>query len=163
LPRAHAPKRLLLNYTDGSKFKHYVNIVLKQNLLKGVPSLFSNLSGLYTNPEKVKIIEELLLLHKESLNSTMCFYSLDKMHVSEETASSSEAQIEEMAKSTEEETDPTVYLWILAYLAQHYQKLNDLPTALRYIQEVFICFFIFWIILLVVYRPLSILLLCLSC
>jgi len=35
----------------------------------------------------------------------------------------------------EEEQDPTVYLWLLYFTAQHYYFLKDLDTSLKYINQ----------------------------
>ena len=37
--------------------------------------------------------------------------------------------------NSEEEQDPTVELWLLYFLAQHYYFLNDFPKALEYINK----------------------------
>lgn len=35
----------------------------------------------------------------------------------------------------EEEQDPTVYLWLLYYLSQHYLFINNYQEAFKYINE----------------------------
>jgi peptide alpha-N-acetyltransferase len=39
------------------------------------------------------------------------------------------------ADENEEEQDPTVYLWLLYYSAQHYLFIKNYPEAFKYINE----------------------------
>ena len=60
-PRSMLARRIPLNYASGDKFRNLVDKYLRHALHKGAPPLFVDLRSLYTQPEKAKIIEELLL------------------------------------------------------------------------------------------------------
>jgi tetratricopeptide (TPR) repeat protein len=59
----------------------------------------------------VKIIEEMLLSNLKSMDNNSTLINDD------------------------EEQDPTVYLWLLYFTAQHYYFLRDFDTALNYINQ----------------------------
>ncbi|KAK9721134.1 hypothetical protein K7432_003662, partial [Basidiobolus ranarum] len=108
-PRSNLLKRYPLSLVDGEQFKHQVDVYMQQQLRKGVPSLFVNLKDLYTDSEKVKIIEDLL----EGYMKTYL----------------------ECGKFTPEaaKEPPTAYLWGLFYLAQHFDRTQQSEKALEYI------------------------------
>ncbi|ORX89186.1 n-alpha-acetyltransferase 15, NatA auxiliary subunit-like protein [Basidiobolus meristosporus CBS 931.73] len=111
-PRSNLLKRYPLSLVNGEQFKQQVAIYLQQQLRKGVPSLFVNLKDLYTNSEKVKIIEDLLEGYLKNYLET--------------------------GKFTEDREDkelPTAYLWTLYYLAQHYDRTQQIEKALEYIDK----------------------------
>jgi N-alpha-acetyltransferase 15/16, NatA auxiliary subunit len=84
-------------------------------LRKGVPSLFVNLKKLYVDPKKEMIIEKLVEEYLQNL----------KMHNTFTKSSSVGDEIEQ----------PTVYLWTLYLLAQHYDNKCDTIKALKLIDE----------------------------
>jgi len=51
----------------GNEFRLLVDKYLRQGLHKGVPPLFVDLRSLYKDPEKVDIIERLVLLYVDAL------------------------------------------------------------------------------------------------
>lgn len=114
-PRSQAPKRLPLNFTSGSAFRNLVDMYLRQALHKGVPPLFVDLRSLYKDPEKVKIMEELVLGYAECLQTKEQFSEEDSNTLPKEPA--------------------TALLWTLYYLAQHYDHLADHVKALDYINR----------------------------
>ncbi|CAH1778361.1 unnamed protein product [Owenia fusiformis] len=111
-PRASAPKRLPINFTSGSTFKKLVDTYLKKALIKGVPPLFVTLRSLYSDPEKVSIIEDLLLGYIDSLKSEEVFNKSDE---------------------ASEKQPPTTLLWTYFFIAQHYDQLGQTTVALQYI------------------------------
>jgi len=113
-PKALAPKRLLLNIVTGEQFRTEADRFLVNALRKGVPPLFRNLRSLYTDKEKVRILEELTLGYVESLQSCELFHPND--------------DAEEEGKES-----PTSLLWTYYYLAQHYDQLRNTAQALHYI------------------------------
>jgi hypothetical protein len=76
-----------------------------------------DLKEFYGDSDRVKIIEKHLLSMLESMKKNNTLNSADEK---------------------EEEQDPTVYLWILYYLAQHYLFIKNYPEAFKYINEAII-------------------------
>ncbi|KAK0183435.1 hypothetical protein PV327_001478 [Microctonus hyperodae] len=101
-PRALAPRRLQLNYASGEQFKKLVDQYLRRGLHKGIPPLFVNLRSLYTDKEKVEIIQSLVLEYKDALKSHGHFNDLEKDNPREPASA---------------------LLWTYYYLAQHYDYL----------------------------------------
>lgn len=110
--RSIPPRRLPLNYASGSKFKELVDKYLRRGLHKGVPPLFVDLRSLYVDPDKVRIIESLLLQYVDALNKVGRF-SVDDDDKTKEPASA--------------------LLWVYYFLAQHYDHLSVTDKALHYI------------------------------
>lgn len=110
-PRALAPRRLQLNYAVGDRFKTLVDQYLRRGLHKGVPPLFVNLRSLYSDKQKVEIIQSLVLEYKEALKAHGHFSNLDKIYKQQEPASA--------------------LLWTYYYLAQHYDYLGLTEKALN--------------------------------
>ncbi|XP_046394061.1 N-alpha-acetyltransferase 15, NatA auxiliary subunit [Ischnura elegans] len=111
-PRAQAPRRLPLNYATGEQFKLMVDKYLRRGLHKGVPPLFVDLRSLYKVPEKVEIIEQLLLQYVDSLKKFNRF---------------SEGDVEREPASA--------LLWVYYYCAQHCDHLGQTEKALSYVNE----------------------------
>jgi len=109
-PRALAPKRLPLNFATGEKFRSLADSLMRQALHKGIPPLFVNMRSLYTDPEKVKILEEITLSYAENLKEN-----------------------EKFAKDDEEMESPTALLWTYYYLAQHFDLLGQSERAMHFI------------------------------
>ncbi|KAJ7695429.1 NMDA receptor-regulated protein 1a [Mycena rosella] len=111
IPRATAPRRLALTIASGDHFKELVTPYLFSGLKKGVPSLFSDIKGLYQDTPKQQIIEEVAVAARDKFSST----SLEP--------SSSTTDIE-----------PTTYLWTLYFLAQHHSYLGRHSQALKMLE-----------------------------
>lgn len=112
-PRALAPRRLPLNFATGDEFRILVDKYLRQGLHKGVPPLFVDLRSLYKDPEKVDVIQRLVLQYVDALQKVGRF--------SEEEAETSHKE------------PASALLWAYYYLAQHYDFLGDTEKALSYI------------------------------
>ncbi|CBQ67984.1 related to n-terminal acetyltransferase 1 [Sporisorium reilianum SRZ2] len=107
-PKSTAAKRLALIHATGDDFKQLATAYAKSALVKGVPSLFSDLKSLYQDPSKQDALEQIV----ETL----------RLEWAPTTAPSADG------------TDPpTSYLWSLYYLAQHYSLTGDTTRALHYI------------------------------
>lgn len=102
LPQASAPQRLALTVATGNEFRELVKPYLLSGLTKGIPSLFSDVKTLYRDDEKRQAIEEIV-----------------------ETARA------EFATTQLSSVDPTIYLWTLYFLAQHYSCLSRPTQALE--------------------------------
>ncbi|KIJ50501.1 hypothetical protein M422DRAFT_159469 [Sphaerobolus stellatus SS14] len=104
LPRSMAPRRLALKISEGSseEFKALVLPYLINGFVKGIPSLFVDIRPLYADEAKRKAIEEIVEDFKTKAEN-------DK---------------------NDALADPTVYIWILYFLALHYSTLplsHDAP------------------------------------
>ncbi|KAJ7857249.1 NMDA receptor-regulated protein 1-domain-containing protein [Mycena olivaceomarginata] len=106
IPRATAPRRLALTIASGEQFRELVKPYLLSGLKKGVPSLFSDIKGLYHDQAKQQIIEEVALAAR------------DQFSFAEPSSSAAEV-------------DPTSYLWTLYFLAQHHSSLGRHAQALE--------------------------------
>jgi len=67
-PRVNAPTRIAMKVSHGAAFKNYLHFFVKTLLIKGAPSVMTDLKELYRDQEKVKIIEEMLLDWKTSMD-----------------------------------------------------------------------------------------------
>ncbi|XP_077135307.1 N-alpha-acetyltransferase 15, NatA auxiliary subunit isoform X2 [Ranitomeya variabilis] len=110
-PRGLVPRRLPLNFLTGEKFRVCLDKYLRMNFSKGCPPVFNTLRSLYSDKEKVEIIEDLVVGYDTSLKSCRLF------------------NINDDGK----EEPPTTLLWVQYYLAQHYDKIGQPSLALEYI------------------------------
>jgi hypothetical protein len=67
-PRVNAPTRIAMKISRGDAFKNYLHFFVKALLIKGAPSVMTDLKELYADKEKVQIIEEMLLGWKDSMD-----------------------------------------------------------------------------------------------
>nr|CAD7258042.1 unnamed protein product [Timema shepardi] len=110
-PRAQAPRRLPLNFASGQwQSGQGLDRYLRQGLHKGVPPLFVDLRSLYKDPEKVIIIQRLVLQYIDALKKVGRFSEKDA-----------------------EKEPASALLWAYYYLAQHFDFLGDTDKALTYI------------------------------
>lgn len=113
-PKAMPPRRLPLNYASGEQFRQLVDRYLRRGLHKGVPPLFVDLRSLYSDPEKVKSIEQLLIQYVDSLKKSGRFSEEDERNGAEPEPASA-------------------LLWTYYYLAQHFDHLRDTDKALEFV------------------------------
>ncbi|XP_064417277.1 N-alpha-acetyltransferase 15, NatA auxiliary subunit a isoform X1 [Latimeria chalumnae] len=110
-PKGLVPRRLPLNFLSGEKFRECLDKYLRMNFSKGCPPVFNTLRSLYSDKEKVSIIEDLVVGYETSLKSCRLFNPNDD------------------GKSE----PPTTLLWVQYYLAQHYDKIGQPALGLEYI------------------------------
>ncbi|KAK5610106.1 N-alpha-acetyltransferase 15, NatA auxiliary subunit, partial [Crenichthys baileyi] len=110
-PRGLVPRRLPLSFLTGEKFQECLNTYLRMNFTKGCPPVFTTLKSLYTDKEKVMIIEELVLGYESCLRSSRMFSENDDG----------------------KEEPPTTLLWVQYFLAQHFDFIGQPCLALEYI------------------------------
>lgn len=67
LPKANAHQRILLKILSGDLFKQKLYQYARQQLIKGVPPLITELKEMYKDEDKTQIIEEMLLSHLKSM------------------------------------------------------------------------------------------------
>lgn len=113
-PRAMCPKRLPLDEASGDAFHSVVDDYLRRGLRKGVPPLFVNIRSLFDKPEKVAIIEKLMLQYYENL--------MRSGHFSREDADNN-LPVE----------PASAIVWTMLFLAQHFDHLRNTEKALEYI------------------------------
>jgi N-alpha-acetyltransferase 15/16, NatA auxiliary subunit len=87
---------------------------------KGVPSLFISLKDLYTNTIKRSTLESLVLGYASALESHSVFSTDDLNGDSDDTTL---------------REPPSAFLWVLYYLAQHFDYLGETSRALEYINK----------------------------
>ena len=109
-PRAHAPKRLPLNFLTGDEFERRLYKYITNAVRKGIPPLFVDLSSLYTDSAKAAIIEKMVSGFMQNLLKTGSF--------------DADSDVQEA---------PTCLLWIYYYMAQQYDYRGDYDNALSLI------------------------------
>jgi peptide alpha-N-acetyltransferase len=102
----------LLHFLSGEAFKSAFVKYARPQLFKGAPSLFNSIKPLYTDAERVKAIEDIMIAASESLKKDGKF-----------------------APEDADKADPSVLLWVLFFLAQHFTKKQQFTKALEYIDE----------------------------
>ncbi|RHZ63326.1 hypothetical protein Glove_330g14 [Diversispora epigaea] len=118
-PKSNAIKRFPLQYITGENFKTLVDEYIRAALRKGVPSLFVNLKNFYDNPQKEKIIEQLVEGYLQCLKKHGTF-----------TPPNENENEDDIIKEP-----PTAHLWTLYLLSQHYDNKRDNTKALKSIDE----------------------------
>ncbi|KAJ6846813.1 N-alpha-acetyltransferase 15, NatA auxiliary subunit [Iris pallida] len=106
-----AAKRIPLDFLEGERFREAAKTYVRPLLTKGVPSLFSDLSPLYNNPDKVCLLEQLFVQLENSLRTTGSFVG-----------------------STEKEP-PSTLMWTMLLISQHYDRRGQHDIALAKIDE----------------------------
>jgi len=94
-------------------FRPLANAYLYRGLKKGIPSLFVDVKPLYQDTQKRAIIEELVYGYRRSL---------------EEGCLPDVSQNDAVAEPDDDV--PTVYLWTLYFLAQHFSHIGQHSRAL---------------------------------
>ncbi|XP_018632751.1 N-terminal acetyltransferase A complex auxiliary subunit NAA15 isoform X2 [Nicotiana tomentosiformis] len=109
--RSSAVKRIPLDFLRDDKFREAAANYIRPLVAKGVPSLFSDLYPLYNHPGKASILGELVLRLEQSIKSTGGY------------------------PESEGKEPPSTLMWILFYLAQHYDRCGQYDIALIKIDE----------------------------
>ncbi|KAF8328455.1 NMDA receptor-regulated protein 1a [Cantharellus anzutake] len=101
IPRAIAPRRILLKLTSGDEFRLLVATYFEAAIARGIPSLFSDLKDLYVSSEKRQVIEDIAEdLYRKTLENS-------------------------------KEYPPSSHIWVLYYLIQHHAtNPSTIPRAL---------------------------------
>uniref|UniRef100_A0A7N8Y730 N-alpha-acetyltransferase 15, NatA auxiliary subunit a n=1 Tax=Mastacembelus armatus TaxID=205130 RepID=A0A7N8Y730_9TELE len=109
-PKGLVPRRLPLNFLRGDTFCECLDSYLRINFSKGCPPVFTTLKSLYTDKEKVTIIEDLVVGYETCLRSCRMF-----------------------SENGECCLPPTTLLWVQYFLAQHFDFRGQTSIALDYI------------------------------
>ncbi|XP_026185865.1 N-alpha-acetyltransferase 15, NatA auxiliary subunit-like [Mastacembelus armatus] len=110
-PKGLVPRRLPLNFLRGDTFCECLDSYLRINFSKGCPPVFTTLKSLYTDKEKVTIIEDLVVGYETCLRSCRMFSENDDG----------------------KPEPPTTLLWVQYFLAQHFDFRGQTSIALDYI------------------------------
>ena len=113
-PSSSACHRLPLTYIShhNTAYNDMCGQYIRQRLTKGIPSLFNDLKPLYTDEDKVNVIQELIESYINNLQQYHKFYAND---------------------TTVE--PPNTLLWAYVYAACHYDKLMNYALAFQYINK----------------------------
>lgn len=111
-PNSQAIQRHRLRFLEGEAFKKSFDDYIRPFFIKALPSVFSDVKELVRNPEKAKIIEDVVLAHQSSLES-------------KETFAGSETQ-----------ESPCCILWAYLFLAEYYNFVGQYDKALDYVEKV---------------------------
>ncbi|CAB1416250.1 unnamed protein product [Pleuronectes platessa] len=110
-PKGLVPRRLPLSFLTGEMFCECLDSYLRMNFSKGCPPVFTTLKSLYTDKEKVTLIEDLVVGYESCLKSCRMFSKNDNG----------------------KEEPPTTLLWVQYFLAQHFDFIGQSSLALEYI------------------------------
>jgi len=119
-PKAQSPQRLSLDIADGEVFRNMLDKYMKKALRKGIPPLFVDLRPLYNSESKAVIIEDICQGYYDNLKTHDSFDP-----VNETTGNG----------GTDGKEPATALLWLLYYLAQHYDHKKDFKKALEIVDE----------------------------
>mmetsp|Transcript_34692 Transcript_34692/g.61018 ORF Transcript_34692/g.61018 Transcript_34692/m.61018 type:complete len:580 (+) Transcript_34692:86-1825(+) len=122
-PNSQLMKRNPLKLAEGEAFCSRIDAYIKAKLKKGVPSLAADLKSLYSDPFKVKVIEQVAKAHFQSLSSNSSFASIRAF------------EPELLWSPSDLVEQPPAKLWTVYLLAQHYYRLHDYAQALEYLKE----------------------------
>jgi peptide alpha-N-acetyltransferase len=120
-PRSQLLKRDALNYARGDRFHKLLDSYMRPMFRKGVPSLFVSLKPLYSDPAKIAIIEQLVEDYARNL--------LANEHFSFATALN-----DATASDNTDKEPPSAYMWVMYYLAQHYDRQMQTEKAVEAIE-----------------------------
>lgn len=134
-PHSRAGMRIsliLLPSGDHPQFMSLADNYIRPFLRRGVPALFSDLKGLYSDPSKVTAIFSLFQSYGKGLEaSPPALPALLPLPAVEASRPNGDAFVEKDA-----EVDPEMArLWVHHFLAQHYDRIGKFETALTEIDK----------------------------
>ncbi|KAL0482914.1 N-alpha-acetyltransferase 16, NatA auxiliary subunit [Acrasis kona] len=112
-PKSAVIKRIPLNFATGQEFKNRLDKFVRTYLSKTIPSLFSAIRSLYSDPSKVEMIQELFSSYESSL--------IDQGQLPNADSSQKDA--------------PSTLLWTLTFMAHHHDKLSNHEKAMQYVNR----------------------------
>eukprot|EP00883_Tetradesmus_obliquus_P003971 jgi/Sobl393_1/14285/SZX72387.1 len=131
-PKSMACQRIPLDFLVGSDFVAAADSYVRRYLLRGIPSLFSDLKPLYADSAKAAALQQLFEGYAAALRSSG---SLPALLQPASNSSNGPLQQQQAANGSSSsgsgsgEDNPLT--WVLHYLAQHYDRLGDAESALR--------------------------------
>ena len=114
-PRGDAARRIPLDLLEGEEFRVAADKYLQRMLHKAIPSTFANIKKLYGNPEKLKIVQDLVENYASGTHTPQANGTADK--------TSNGAS--------------TFDIYTSYFLAQHYNYhlSRDLPKAILFVEK----------------------------
>lgn len=135
-PRSKTASRLALDVLPSGhhpQFLPRVDAYVRRFLRKGIPSVFSDVKQLYTNTSKAEQLGKLFEGYRECLEDEGRGSLPAPMPVPDVDAELQEILGKDAALDTDAEP-PCTLLWVLHYLAQHYDRLGRRELALETIE-----------------------------
>ncbi|KAL4856126.1 N-terminal acetyltransferase A complex auxiliary subunit [Chlorella vulgaris] len=116
-PCSSAARRMPLDFLEGEAFVAAADSYVRKYLLRGIPSLFSDLKPLYQSSDKAELLGHLF---ERMLSSLTASGSLPPLQADD---------------SSEQQPAPQALVWVLFYLAQHHDRLGNTAEALQRVDE----------------------------
>lgn len=125
-PHGSAARRIPLDFLEGQAFEEAADLYVRRYILKGIPSLFSDLRPLYKDPAKVEALGSLFARFEASLEGTG---RLPPAPAGPFARDGDAAATEHVAEA--HALSPQALVWVRLYLAQHADALGNTAGALR--------------------------------
>lgn len=111
-----------MGYLQGEAFRTHADGFLRQSMRKGVPSLFSSLRPIYKMAlrNNIDVSES---IQKQAMERVQILGELVEGYVKSLDATSELPALE--GDSVKEKESPTMLLWALFFLAQHYDMMSE--------------------------------------
>eukprot|EP00184_Porphyridium_aerugineum_P000326 CAMPEP_0184699820 /NCGR_PEP_ID=MMETSP0313-20130426/5936_1 /TAXON_ID=2792 /ORGANISM="Porphyridium aerugineum, Strain SAG 1380-2" /LENGTH=933 /DNA_ID=CAMNT_0027158949 /DNA_START=48 /DNA_END=2849 /DNA_ORIENTATION=- len=119
--------RLALDLYEGDRFRSELDKFVRKFLYRGIPSLFSVMKPLYTEPAKVEIIEKLFESYLQAVK--------DHGDLPASIDPSANMNGKQYKKDNAEDTRLMLLTWIGFYLVQHYDRVGKFTQALSLVDE----------------------------
>jgi peptide alpha-N-acetyltransferase len=128
----------------GDQFTAAANAYCQKFLLRGIPSLFSDLKPLYADTTKAATLQQLFTSYTAALQSSGSLPPLLQGDGSSSTkaasaangpASQPHAAAANGGSDSSSSGEDNPLTWVLHYLSQHYDKLGDQERALQLNQQ----------------------------
>ena len=127
--------------SDDPEAKHFLSAVdgyVRPWLTKGIPSLFKSLQQLYVQKEKADLIGTLFESYEESLRKAQRLPDrvVAPGAAGEDVGDAAGASTNDGSNSkAEAECAPDILIWVLMYLAQHYDYMGKLGKAIEKVDQ----------------------------
>ncbi|WIA39458.1 hypothetical protein OEZ86_005557 [Tetradesmus obliquus] len=131
-PKSMACQRIPLDFLVGSDFAAAADSYVRRYLLRGIPSLFSDLKPLYADSAKAAALQQLFEGYAAALRSSGSLPGL--LQPAANSSSNGPLRQQQPANGSSSSSgsgEDNPLTWVLHYLAQHYDRLGDAESALR--------------------------------
>lgn len=115
----------------GSDFAAAADSYVRRYLLRGIPSLFSDLKPLYADSAKAAALQQLFEGYAAALRSSGSLPGLLQPAANSSSNGPLRQQQPANGSSSSGSGEDNPLTWVLHYLAQHYDRLGDAESALR--------------------------------
>ncbi|WIA19181.1 hypothetical protein OEZ85_003826 [Tetradesmus obliquus] len=130
-PKSMACQRIPLDFLVGSDFAAAADSYVRRYLLRGIPSLFSDLKPLYADSAKAAALQQLFEGYAAALRSSGSLPGLLQPAANSSSNGPLRQQQPANGSSSSGSGEDNPLTWVLHYLAQHYDRLGDAESALR--------------------------------